>query len=103
MAAITDVRQPIHLSTTFRRGAPSVSALPRDNDPYIYSRIGNPNRAKLKKELAKLEGGSLALDFSSGLAASISVFQLLTPGSRVLIPDQFSSRTNEVRGRTYVD
>lgn len=82
----SDVRQPMHLSTTFRKGFQGTDQ--GGLSEYIYSRIGNPNRDHLEKELAKLEGGSSALAFASGLAASMSVFQLLRPESKVLIPDQ---------------
>ena len=76
------VTAPIHLSTTFER-SPEYEA----DDPYIYSRIDNPNRSALETLLADLEGGATALAFASGLASIVAVFQALRPGDHVIIPD----------------
>ena len=46
------LREPIHLSTTFERGADG--DYPRG---YFYSRSGNPNRTALEQAVAALEGG----------------------------------------------
>lgn len=54
---------------------------------FIYSRTANPNRSALEAALAALEGGAHALAFSSGQAASAAVFATLSPGDRVLLPD----------------
>ena len=47
------LREPIHLSTTFERGADG--SYPQD---YFYSRSGNPNRTALERAVAALEGGT---------------------------------------------
>ncbi len=78
----SDVREPIHLSTTFVR--------PEDGlpGPMVYSRLDNPNRLNLEKKLALLENAAEALSFSSGQAATLAVFQaVLEPGAHLLIPD----------------
>lgn len=70
------------LSTTFARDA--------DGDyphGHIYSRSSNPARAALETLLAALEGGSAAAAFASGSAASMAVFQALSPGDHVIAPD----------------
>ncbi|HXA08688.1 MAG TPA: aminotransferase class V-fold PLP-dependent enzyme [Chthoniobacterales bacterium] len=72
---------PIHLSTTFQRGADGT--FPTGFD---YSRTDNPNRAALEKGLALVEGGALAAAFPSGLAAAQAVFQALAPNDHVLAP-----------------
>ena len=75
------VNPPIHLSTTFERQADG--SYPHG---YIYTRNGNPNRETLEKCLCKLEGGSAAAAFSSGTAATMSIFQSLSQGDHVIVP-----------------
>ena len=75
------VVEPIHLSTTFERGADG--SYPRG---YIYSRNHNPNRNGLEAALAALEGGAAAAAFGSGLAAVTAIFQGLKPGDHVIAP-----------------
>ena len=73
---------PIHLSTTFEREPDgSYRAGP------VYSRTSNPNRSLLEDALASLENGASALAFSSGSAATMAVFQALSPGDHVIAPD----------------
>jgi cystathionine gamma-synthase len=73
------VREPIHLATTFERGADG-------NYPhgYNYSRTGNPNRSALEQAVAALEGGHEAVAFASGSAATLAVFTLAAAGGRVV-------------------
>jgi len=73
------VREPIHLSTTFERGADG--AYPHG---YFYGRSGNPNRAALEQAVAALEGGAEAVAFASGAAATLAVFSLAASGGRIL-------------------
>ncbi|MCB0689371.1 MAG: aminotransferase class I/II-fold pyridoxal phosphate-dependent enzyme, partial [Saprospiraceae bacterium] len=56
-------------------------------DDFMYSRTDNPNRRTLEQALATLEGGSAAYAFSSGMAAVAAVFQSLSPGDHVILPD----------------
>ena len=76
------VTPPIHLSTTYER-APDGS-LPHG---YIYSRYANPNRDALERCLAAMEGGTAAAAFSSGQAATMTVFQALEPGAHVVVTE----------------
>ncbi len=76
------VAAPIHLSTTFERGADL--GYPKG---FSYSREDNPNRRDLETCLAALEGGTEALAFSSGLAAVQAVLQAMEPGDHILAPD----------------
>jgi len=76
------VTLPIHLTTTFERGEDG--GYPQG---YIYARNSNPNRAMLEECLAALEGGAAAAAFASGSAASMAVFQSLSPGDHVLAPN----------------
>ncbi|WP_245965131.1 aminotransferase class V-fold PLP-dependent enzyme [Trinickia dinghuensis] len=72
---------PIHLSTTFERGADG--SYPHG---FIYTRNHNPNRNALEAALAALEGGAAAAAFGSGLAAVTAIFQGLQPGDHVVAP-----------------
>lgn len=54
---------------------------------YDYARTNHPNRKALEKTLAKLEGGSAAYVFSSGMAAIDSVFRLLRPGDHTILSE----------------
>jgi len=73
------LREPIHLATTFERGADGSYPL-----GYSYSRSGNPNRSALEQAVAALEGGCDAVAFASGSAATLAVFTLAAAGGRVV-------------------
>jgi cystathionine gamma-synthase len=73
------LREPIHLATTFERGADGNYPL-----GYSYSRSGNPNRSALEQAVAALEGGHDAVAFASGSAATLAVFTLAASGGRVV-------------------
>ena len=101
------VTPPIHLSTTFERGADG--EYPRG---YIYARTGSPNRRSLERCIRELEGGVAAAAFSSGSAATAAVFQSLAPGDHVIAPqDAYHGTTSLLREvfdrwgleRTFVD
>ncbi|MBC8156296.1 MAG: PLP-dependent transferase [Bacteroidetes bacterium] len=71
---------PLHLSTTFER----------DEDyntvgSHVYARTSNPNRDVLEQALTALEGGTVGMAFSSGQAATMTLFQALRPGDHVVI------------------
>ena len=74
------VTAPLYTSTTFERDPDG--AFSRH---YFYSRIDSPNRHSLEECLAALEGGVEAVAFSSGMAASLAVFQALSPGDHVVL------------------
>ncbi|MBD0317401.1 MAG: cystathionine gamma-synthase [Thermoleophilia bacterium] len=61
---------------------------------YVYSRTGNPTRAALEACLASLEGARHGFAFASGMAATTTVLQLVSPGDRVVC-------VNDVYGGTY--
>jgi len=54
---------------------------------YDYARTSHPNRRALERTVAKLEGGSAAYVFTSGMAAIDSVFRLLRPGDHAIISE----------------
>jgi cystathionine gamma-synthase len=76
------VTPPIYLTTTFLRETDG--SFPHG---YIYARSGNPNRQALEERLRILEGGAVAIAFSSGMAAIMSTFQALSPGDHIIVPD----------------
>lgn len=78
----SSIAPPIFQTSTFVGGG-----------EYSYTRLSNPTRTMLEKELALLEGGRHAFAFSSGLAAINSVFSLLKNGDRVLISDDLYGGT----------
>jgi cystathionine gamma-synthase len=73
------VAPPIHLSTTFVRGADGRLA-----HGHNYTRESNPTRAALETCLAALEGGRSAAAFASGSAAALAVFNAVEPGSGIV-------------------
>jgi cystathionine gamma-synthase len=87
------VATPIHLSTTFERGADG--GYPHG---YVYARGANPTRDALEQGLAALEGGETAAAFGSGLAASSAILQALAPGDHVVAPtDVYHGMTKLLR------
>jgi len=54
---------------------------------YDYARTNHPNRKALERTLAKLESGSAAYVFSSGMAGIDAVFRLLRPGDHVVLSE----------------
>ncbi len=78
-AGTRDVTPAIHLSTVFERAEDG--SFPGG---HIYSRQSNPNRAALEECLASLEGGTAAVAFSSGIAATAGLLQALSPGDHVI-------------------
>lgn len=54
---------------------------------FDYARSGNPNRQLLEEKLARLEGGTHAFAFASGIAAITAVFLSLKSGDHVILPD----------------
>lgn len=76
------ISPPIFQTSTFGGGG-----------EYSYTRLSNPTRTMLERELAELEGGRHAFAFSSGLAAVNCIFSLLKSGDRVLISDDLYGGT----------
>jgi cystathionine beta-lyase/cystathionine gamma-synthase len=69
---------PIFQTATYAQEAPAV------HKGYEYGRTGNPTRLALEKNLAALERGKFAHAFSSGMAATSTVSQLLKAGDHVV-------------------
>jgi len=69
---------PVHVATTF------VQPGAGEWGEFDYSRSGNPTRANLERTLASLEGGSHALAFSTGMAATHCATMLLGAGDHIV-------------------
>jgi cystathionine gamma-lyase len=92
------VMPPIYTSTTYRQVS---FGEPLD---YAYSRVANPTRAALERCMAELESGVRGLAYSSGMAATAGVLELLDAGSHVVAPADIYGGTlrlfKQVRART---
>lgn len=69
---------PLYQTATYAQTAPAV------HKGYEYGRTGNPTRHALEKNLAALERGQFAYAFSSGMAATSTISQLLKTGDHVV-------------------
>lgn len=63
------------------------------NKGYDYSRTVNPTRIALEKQLASLEGGAFGSAFSSGMAATAAVLNLLSAGDHAVVTDDLYGGT----------
>lgn len=84
------VTPPIFQTSTFGGGG-----------EYSYTRLSNPTRSALEREIAKLEGGKFGFAFSSGLAAINSVFSLLKSGDRAVVSDDLYGGTYRLITKIY--
>lgn len=75
------VMTPIVLSSTFAQSAPG------EHKGFDYSRAGNPTRDALEGCLAALEGGTQAITFGSGCAATTTILLALSKGDHVIVGD----------------
>jgi cystathionine beta-lyase len=87
------VATPIYQTATFDQPG----AL--EPGPYDYSRSGNPTRAVLEAQLARLDRGARAFAFTSGLAALTAVTRLLRPGDELLAGDDLYGGTYRLFSR----
>ena len=77
------VTPPIHLSTTFERGADGNYAR-----GLIYTRTNNPTTAALEEKLAALEGAESAIASASGMSAiSAGLLAHLKSGDHLIVAD----------------
>lgn len=101
------VMMPIYATSTFAQESPGV------HKGFEYARSQNPTRMAFERCIADLEGGTAAFAFSSGLAASATVLDMLEHGSHIVASDDLYGGTRRlferVRRRsagldiTYVD
>ncbi len=81
------VNVPVYQTSTYAQ-----PALGRSKG-FVYSRTGNPTRAALERALGRLEGGTGALAFGSGLAATSALLMAYPSGSRIVAGDDLYAGT----------
>ena len=81
------VAVPIFASATFAH--PGVG----QSTGFDYSRSLNPTREHLEHTIAKLEGGTQAIAFSSGMAATMALMELFEPGNHIVASDDLYGGT----------
>ncbi|WP_118987327.1 trans-sulfuration enzyme family protein [Photorhabdus sp. CRCIA-P01] len=81
------VMPAIYATSTYAQSAPG------QHTGYEYSRSGNPTRDALESAIAELENGSRGYAFSSGLAASSTVLELLDKDSHLVAVDDLYGGT----------
>lgn len=86
----------IQMSTTYKQDA--VGEL---RSGFEYSRSDNPTRRALETTIAGLEGATHGIAFASGLAATETVFHLLSPGDRLLMSDDAYGGTYRLATRVW--
>jgi len=74
------VSPAIDLSTTYAQAAPGVTT-------FEYARVGNPTRQCLERNLASMESATYALAYNSGMAATVSMMNILKQGDHILCVD----------------
>jgi methionine-gamma-lyase len=78
------------MSTTYVVGADtgfSVEGMGED-DPFVYTRWGNPTIRQMEEKLAVLEGAETAVAFASGMSASTALlFHTLKAGNHAVVSD----------------
>jgi cystathionine gamma-lyase len=75
------VMPPIYATSTYAQRSPGV------HQGFEYSRSQNPTRFAYERCLADLEDGTRAFAFASGLAATATLLELLSPGDHVIASD----------------
>ncbi|HEY4434523.1 MAG TPA: cystathionine gamma-synthase [Candidatus Cybelea sp.] len=68
---------------------------------FDYSRTINPTRLALERQLASLEGARYASAFSSGMAATSAVINLLSSGDHVVVGDDLYGGTYRLFERVF--
>ncbi len=92
------IMTPIFASSTY------VQSSPGDHQGWEYSRSHNPTRDAYEQCIADLEGGIRGFAFSSGMAATATILELLDSGAHVVAGDDLYGGTfrlfHQVRERS---
>ena len=78
---------PIFATSTYVQQSPGV------HKGFDYARSHNPTRYAYERCVAALEGGNAGFGFSSGMAASATVLELLPAGSHIIAGDDLYGGT----------
>lgn len=73
------VMMPVYLTSTYAQQEIG------KNKGYEYSRVSNPTRDALERNVAALENGKHGMAFGSGMAAIDAIFRILKPGDHVVV------------------
>ncbi len=60
---------------------------------FDYTRISNPTRQSLEETVSALEGAARTIAFTSGMAAISNVFELFTPGDKIVCSEDLYGGT----------
>ncbi len=86
---------PIYQTSTFTQTRVG------EHKGYDYARTANPTRSALEAQLASLEGADFGVAFSSGVAATSAVINLLSAGDHVIVGDDLYGGTYRLFSRVY--
>ena len=89
------IMTPIFQTSTYAQDGPG------NHKGYEYARTKNPTRSVLEANLAALENGNFAVCFSSGVAATSAVVQLLQSGDEILATDDLYGGTYRLFERIF--
>lgn len=81
------VMTPVYFTSTYAQEAPG------QHKGFVYARGHNATRNALEANLASLEGGKHGLAFSSGVAATSTILQMLDAGAHVIATDDLYGGT----------
>lgn len=87
------IAPPIYQTATFRQPGAT------EFGEYDYSRSANPTRSLVEAQIARLERGTRALAFSSGMAAISAVTRLVRCGESIVAGDDLYGGTCRLLGR----
>ncbi len=89
------ISYPIYPSATYRH--PGVG----ESTGYDYTRSGNPTRTVLEEALGRLEGGSRACVFGSGMAALTTLFLHFAAGDHIVVSEDLYGGTYRVLDQVF--
>lgn len=84
------IMQPIYATSTYVQKSPGV------HQGFEYSRTQNPTRQALERCVADLESGCHGFAFSSGMAATATILELVDSGSHVVAMDDIYGGTTRL-------
>lgn len=84
------IMQPIYATSTYVQKSPGV------HQGYEYSRTQNPTRQALERCVADLESGRYGFAFSSGMAATATILELIDSGDHVIAMDDIYGGTTRL-------
>jgi len=84
------IMTPIYATSTYVQSSPGV------HQGYEYSRTQNPTRMAYERCIANLESGSAGFAFSSGMAATGTILELIDSGDHVVSMDDLYGGTRRL-------